>query len=118
MAYTFVFNILYLNLNSIFNISNAITTKYQFLAYKKNKILETDSRDFLKILTILGSFSYTLFSYKETRMSRSEEVIQCYIIKILCLRFQNCSLIPQLSELYQSFLNYAIAIFWQKFGLL
>ena len=34
MAYKFVINIVYLNLNSIFNILNAITTKYRFLAYK------------------------------------------------------------------------------------
>ena len=34
MVYTFVNNIAYLNLNSIFNILNAITTKYRFLAYK------------------------------------------------------------------------------------
>ena len=34
MAYTFVINIVYMNLNSIFNILNAITTKYRFLAYK------------------------------------------------------------------------------------
>ena len=34
MVYTFVNNIVYMNLNSIFNILNAITTKYQVLAYK------------------------------------------------------------------------------------
>ena len=34
MVYTFVIDILYLNVNFIFNILNAITTKYQFLAYK------------------------------------------------------------------------------------
>ena len=34
MLYTFVIDIVYLNLISIFNILNAITTKYRFLAYK------------------------------------------------------------------------------------
>ena len=34
MVYTFVIDIVYLNSNSIFNILNAITTKYGFLAYK------------------------------------------------------------------------------------
>ena len=34
MAYTFVIDIVYLNLNSIFNIFSAITTKYRFLANK------------------------------------------------------------------------------------
>ena len=34
VVYTFVSNIAYMNLNSIFNILNAITTKYLFLAYK------------------------------------------------------------------------------------
>ena len=34
MVYNFVYDIVYLNLNSIFNILNAITTKYRFLAYK------------------------------------------------------------------------------------
>ena len=34
MVYTFVIDILYLNLNFIFDILNTITTKYRFLAYK------------------------------------------------------------------------------------
>ena len=34
MVYTFVIDIVCLNLNSIFNILNAIMTKYRFLAYK------------------------------------------------------------------------------------
>ena len=37
MVYTFVMNIVYLNLNSIFTILNAITTKYRFLANKNTK---------------------------------------------------------------------------------
>ena len=36
VVYTVVNNIVNLNLNSIYNILNAITTKYRFLAYKKN----------------------------------------------------------------------------------
>ena len=52
MAYTFVINIVYLNLNSIFNILNAIMMKYRFLANKKGLILEIEPRVFLKILTI------------------------------------------------------------------
>ena len=35
MVYTFVIDIVYLNLNSIFNILNAITTKSLFLANNK-----------------------------------------------------------------------------------
>ena len=34
MVYTFVINIVYLNLNSILNVLNAITTKHRFLANK------------------------------------------------------------------------------------
>ena len=34
MVYTFIINSVYLKLNSIFNVLNAITTKYRFLAYK------------------------------------------------------------------------------------
>jgi len=34
MVYTFVIDIVYLNLNSICSILNAITTKYRFLANK------------------------------------------------------------------------------------
>ena len=37
MANTFVINIVYLNLNSIFNILNAITAKFRFLANKNTK---------------------------------------------------------------------------------
>ena len=37
MAYNFVINIVYLSLNFIFNILNAITTKYRFLANKDTK---------------------------------------------------------------------------------
>ena len=36
MVYTFVTNIEYLNMNSIFNILNAITTKYRFFANKNH----------------------------------------------------------------------------------
>ena len=34
MVYTFIIDIVYLNLNSIFNILNSNMTKCQFLAYK------------------------------------------------------------------------------------
>ena len=37
MVYTFVISIVYLNLNSIFNMLGAITTKYQFLANKNTE---------------------------------------------------------------------------------
>ena len=37
MFYTFVINIIYLNLKSIFNILNAITMKYRILANKNTK---------------------------------------------------------------------------------
>ena len=37
MVYTFGINILYFNLNSIFTILNAITTKYIFLANKNTR---------------------------------------------------------------------------------
>ena len=37
MVHTFVIDIVYLNLNSIFNILNAITTKHRFLANKTLK---------------------------------------------------------------------------------
>ena len=36
MVYTFVIDIVYLNLNAIFNILNEMTTKYRFLVYKNN----------------------------------------------------------------------------------
>ena len=48
MAYTFVIDIAYLNLNSIFHILNAKSTKDRFLAYE-NTMLEIDPRDFLTI---------------------------------------------------------------------
>ena len=38
MVYTFVINIVYLNLNSILNILNTITTKHRFLANKSTKL--------------------------------------------------------------------------------
>ena len=49
MGYTFVINIVYLNLNSIFNILNAIMTKYRFFGQKEHLILEIEPRDFLSI---------------------------------------------------------------------
>ena len=70
MVYTVVINIVYSNLNSIFNILNAIVTKYQFFACKSNlkcwNCASWFSYDFLKILTIWASFSYKLFSFKKT----------------------------------------------------
>ena len=45
MVYTFAINIVYLNLNSIFNILNAVMTKYRFLA-NKHLILEIEPSDF------------------------------------------------------------------------
>ena len=37
MVYTFVINIVYLNLSYIFNILNAVTMEYGFLANKNTK---------------------------------------------------------------------------------
>ena len=71
MVYTFVIDTAYLNLNSIFNILNAITTKYRFLAYKTHDFgnwASWFSYDLLKILTIWASFSYKRFSYKKKRV--------------------------------------------------
>ena len=52
MVYTFVINIVYLNLNSIINILNAITTKYRFLANKNIKFWE------LSLVIILGFWPF------------------------------------------------------------
>ena len=49
MDYTFVITIVYFNLNSIFNILNAITTKYRFLANKNNKVWKLSLAIFLKL---------------------------------------------------------------------
>ena len=38
MVCNFVINIIYLNLNSIFNILNAVTMKYRFLANENTKL--------------------------------------------------------------------------------
>ena len=38
MICKFIINIVYLNLNSIFNILNAVKTKYRFLANKNTKL--------------------------------------------------------------------------------
>jgi len=67
MVCNFVINIVYLNLNSIFNILNTITTKYRFWPIKKLNFgnwASWFSFDFPKILTIWASFSRKLFSYK------------------------------------------------------
>ena len=52
MVYTFVIDIVYLNLNSIFNILNATMTKHRFLSQQKDLIMDIELRDFIKILTI------------------------------------------------------------------
>ena len=85
MVYTIVNNIVNLNLNSIFNILNAITTTYRFLAYKTLNFgnwAPWFSYDFLKILTIWASFSYKLFSYKKTcnLLSKSSVHTRMYIL--------------------------------------
>ena len=49
MVYTFVFDMVYLNLNSIFNILNAITTKYRFLANKNTKCWKLSLVIFLRV---------------------------------------------------------------------
>ena len=62
MGQTFVTNLIYSDLYSVFNMSNAIMTKYRFLA-KKHLILEIEPRDFLKIFLRFWPFSYEHFSY-------------------------------------------------------
>ena len=49
MVYTFVNTIVYLNLNSIFNILNATGTKLPIFGLVKHLILEFEPRDFLTI---------------------------------------------------------------------
>ena len=51
MVYTFIIDIVYWNLNSIFNNLNAITMKYQFLANKNTKSLDIEPHGFLKIVS-------------------------------------------------------------------
>ena len=51
MVCNFVINIVYLNMNSIFNMLNAITTKYRFLANKNTKYWKLS-------LVIFLQFSY------------------------------------------------------------
>ena len=68
MVYTFVINFVYLNLNSIFNILNAITQNIDFWLIKTPNFgnwASWFSYDFLKILAIWALFSYKLFSYKK-----------------------------------------------------
>ena len=48
MADSFVINIIHFNLSSIFNILNAITTKYQFLANENTKFWKMNLVTFLK----------------------------------------------------------------------
>ena len=48
MAYTFVINILYFNLNSIFNILTAITTNYRLLANKNTNFWKLSLVVFLR----------------------------------------------------------------------
>ena len=48
MAYTFIINTVYFNLNPIFNILNAITRKYQFLANKNTKFWKLSLVIFLR----------------------------------------------------------------------
>ena len=48
MDYTFIINIVYLNLNCIFNILNAITTKCRFLANKNTNLWKLSLVIFLR----------------------------------------------------------------------
>ena len=48
MVYSFVINIVYLNLNSILNILNAIATKYRFLANKNTNFWKLSLVIFLR----------------------------------------------------------------------
>ena len=48
-AFSCCINLVYSNLSSILKILNAVMTKYPFLA-NKDLILETEPRDYLKIL--------------------------------------------------------------------
>ena len=48
MVYIFFINIVYMNLNSIFDILNAIATKYRFLANKNAKFWKLSLVIFLR----------------------------------------------------------------------
>ena len=49
MGLAFVINIVYMNLNSIFNILSAIMTKYRFLANKNTKFWKLSLVIFLRL---------------------------------------------------------------------
>ena len=82
MVYTLVNDIVHLNLNSIFNILNAITTKYRCLAYKNKKNLVF----VLRMFSHVGRFSCctTCFMFllrlaladKKTKQSRWAALLQ------------------------------------------
>ena len=65
MVYTFVNNIVYLNLNSIFNILNAIMTKYRFLAYKNTIFLKLSLVIFLRFWRFEPHFLINFFLLKK-----------------------------------------------------
>ena len=86
MDYTFVINVLYSNFTSIFNILNAIMTKYRFLLNKKHLILEIEPRDFLQIFLRFLPFE------------------PHFLIKVFLIKKRLCRLIDKkfLSEAYLS----------------
>ena len=98
MVYTFVNNIVHLNLNSIFNILNAITTKYRLLAYKY-LILEIEPRDFLTIFLRFWRFEpHCLINFFLIKKN-------VHLINILELpfiyQFQNCPSSSQTDKRYR-----------------
>jgi len=95
MIYTFVIDFVYLNLNSIFKIFNAITTKYWFLANRNTKF-GIEPHDFLKILTIWASFSYKL-SIKDACLSKVSSLFSYSSKSVLNFRISSTML---LSDFY------------------
>ena len=65
MGYDFVSNILYLNLNSIFNILNAIVTKHRFLANKSTKLWNLRRVIFLRFWPFVTHFLIKVFLVKK-----------------------------------------------------
>ena len=65
MPYTFVVSIVYLNVNSIFNNLNGITTKYRFLANKNPNVWKLNLLVFLRFSQFEPHFLISFFSYKK-----------------------------------------------------
>ena len=74
MVYTFVNNIVYLNLNSIFNILNAIATKYGFLANENTKCWK------LSLVIFLRFWSFETHSLKNFFLIEKRVYIVAHLI--------------------------------------